>query len=109
MSTGRPTPPVSVPTLTEVVQWPGGEPPAVTGAAPPPPTPSEDELVRRVIADLQLQIDLMLDVRLKEALAPILTRATDTLMRDVRNQLASTLRDVVTRAVAKELGRPTGK
>lgn len=71
--------------------------------------PTEDELAKRVIGDLQRQIDLMLDVRLKEALAPILTRATDALVRDVRNQLATTLRDVVTRAVAKEMSRPPRK
>ena len=59
----------------------------------------------RVLADLQRQIDLMLEVKLREVLAPALTRATDALMREARTELASTLRDIVSRAVAQELSR----
>jgi hypothetical protein len=66
---------------------------------------SEDQLVQRVLADLQRQIDLMLDYRLREVLTPLLTRTADSLIREARSELASTLRDVVTRAVAQELAR----
>jgi len=94
-------------------------PPAPTPAAPPPPTAptgrsqavvkpsaSEAQVTQRVLADLQRQVELMLEVRLREALAPILARATDTLVRDARKELTAAMRDIVSRAIAKELGRP---
>lgn len=131
--TMRPPPPARVPTLTEVVSLP--EPPpavAVTPLAPAAsptayartepaplmhvePAPAapreldEDEVVQRVLADLQRQIELMLEVKLREALAPALTRATDALMREARNELASTLRDMVARAVSQEITRHRGR
>ena len=121
-------PPTRVPTLTEVVALPE-TPPAATGAAlpsqVPPATPpaaavpavpaaparsvDEDELVQLVLADVQRQVELMLEVKLREALAPVLTRATDALMREARNELASTLREVVARAVAQEMARHRGR
>ena len=110
-----------VPTLTEVVDWPGLQRPsdaihpaaapadAHTIAHPVAPTviaqPSEEQLVQRVLADLQRQIDLMLEYRLREALTPLLARAADSVIRDARGELASTLRDVVARAVAQEMAR----
>lgn len=121
----RPVPPGRVPTLTEVVRIPEPSPVASTVPSPPEPafartepaplqpvvsSPSaasvdEDAVVQRVLADLQRQIDLMLEVKLREVLTPALTRATDALMREARTELASTLRDVVSRAVAQELSR----
>lgn len=125
MST-RPAPPGRVPTLTEVVRIPetgaAAATPAPTTAfarAEPAPlqtptrqpagSPDEEELTERVLADLQRQIDLMLEVKLREVLTPALTRATDALMREARNELASTLRDVVSRIVAQELARHRGR
>jgi len=122
----RPTPPLRVPTLTEVVSLPDATAPAQSPTAfaptepaplepPEPPTASaaaeldEEELVQRVLADVQRQIDLMLEVKLREALAPALTRATDALLREARTGLASTLRDVVSRAVAQEIARHRGR
>jgi hypothetical protein len=58
-----------------------------------------------VLLDVQRQIDLMLETRLRETLAPALARLTDALIRETRNELASTLRDVVVRAVSQELSR----
>lgn len=130
MST-KPAPPTRVPTLTEVVTMPGAAPAgqvadaaatparprtAATTAAAPfverranwPPL-QEDQIVERVFGDLQRQVDLMLETRIKETLSPALTRATDQLVRDVRNELASTLRDVVARAVAHEIARHRGR
>ena len=124
-------PPAGVPTLTEVVPWPGQAPvapptptasnllaataptaptaPAVAPTAPPTVSPAapinEAQLVQRVLVDLQRQIDLMLEVRLREALAPVLARATDALIRDARKELTSALHDAVARAVAQELAR----
>ena len=57
------------------------------------------------ITDLHRQIDLMLDYRLREVLTPLLTRAADSIVREARVELASTLRDVVARVVAQELAR----
>lgn len=130
MSSGRP-PPGSIPTLTEVVSWPAVVPPVTAPAAvapveaapvpmpmpepaptpiPPGPVPApvvqainEVQLQQRVLADIQKQVDLMLDVRLREALAPALARATDALVRDARKELASTLRDIVAKAVEREI------
>ena len=119
-------PPERVPTLTEVVAWPESTSkaaplpdlpvPAAPGGAEPvaatptptrslPPGVSEEQLVDRVLADLQRQVDLMLDYRMREVLTPILSRAVDGILRDTRQELASTLRDAVARAVAQELSR----
>ena len=67
--------------------------------------PSEVQITQRVLADLQHQVELMLEVRLREALAPILARATDALVRDARKELTAAMRDIVTRSIARELGR----
>lgn len=124
MSLGRP-PPGSIPTLTEVVTWPATTsstaplpapvpapvpvPVPAQATAPPPPAvvaaTSEAELMQRVMSDLQRQVDLMLEVRLREALAPALVRATDTLAREARKELTAALKDIVAQAVARELGR----
>jgi hypothetical protein len=69
---------------------------------------NEDQIVQRVLLDLQRQIDLMLDYRLREVLTSVLTRATDAMVLEVRNELASTLRDIVVRSVAQELSRHRG-
>ena len=58
-----------------------------------------------MLIDLQRQMDLMLDYRLREILTPLLARAADGIVREARSELASTLRDVVERAVALELAR----
>ena len=58
-----------------------------------------------MLADLQRQLDLMLDVRLREALAPVLARAADALIRDARKELTAALREAVARSVAQELAR----
>ena len=129
MSDPESMPPQHVPTLTEVVDWPQGgasdaasevasvaapstaSMPAVlataaaTPAEPPAILPNEEQLVQRVLVGLQRQVDLMLEYRLREMLTPLLARATDSVIRDARSELASTLRDVVARAVAQELAR----
>ena len=63
---------------------------------------------QRVLADLQRQVELMLEVRLREALAPILARATDALVRDARKELTAAMRDIVARSIAQELGTSRG-
>ncbi|MBC7992383.1 MAG: hypothetical protein H7Z15_03965 [Rhizobacter sp.] len=86
---------------------PAAAPFAALRPAPPPPSPVIDEaaLTQRVLADLDKQLDLMFEHRLRETLAPVLARMTDALVREMRNQLALSLREMVARAVALELDR----
>jgi hypothetical protein len=77
-------------------------------AEPPdvePGLPTEGEMIQQVLADVSRQVELMLEYRMREALAPILARATDTVIRDTRTQLANTLHEMVARAVAQEMAR----
>ena len=108
------TPPERLPMLTEVVDVAKAD--AAGGVqtvaarlaaarAAQAPAASEDELVQRVLHDVQRQLDLMVETRMREALGPILARLTDALVRETRAELASTLRQVVSRAVAQELSR----
>lgn len=113
----RPKPPAArLPTLTEVVLEGGARPPGVPAAAGPAPAaadpdpgagPAVDEarIVDAVMAGLQPRIDLMLEYRLREALAPLLARATESIVQEARAELAHTLRDVVARAVSQEVVR----
>jgi hypothetical protein len=77
----------------------------VMAIAPEATSLNEDQIVQRVLLDLQRQIDLMLEYRVREALIPALTRATDALVLEARNELASTLRGIVSKSVAQELAR----
>jgi hypothetical protein len=123
----RSQPPETLPVLTEVVVMPDGsaatepmpfgapEMPAPYSMFQPTPQPdtlfmppaqvNEQVLVERVLHDLERQIDLMFEHRLRESLAPTVTRVTDTLVRELRHELALTLREMVSRAVADELAR----
>jgi hypothetical protein len=125
MSTERAGPPESVPTLTEEVTLPPATTsqlvPADPGDAAVHAAPivsaapaveasigvgwSEDRITERILADVQHQVEAVLEYRMREMLTPILTRATDALVRDTRNELTRVLRDVVARAVAQELQR----
>lgn len=126
MSQFGPLSPQTVPTLTEVVDWhdpaqaPAGsaaqptvgfdESVMMSSAAPPVPSVvTEEQLSQHVLADLQHQIDLMIEVRLREVLTPLLQRTADSLVRDARGELASTLREIVARAVAQEMARHRGR
>lgn len=111
---GTDAPPVSVdrlPTLTEVVEL-GTEPDAVVldeppvapvPTAPSAPPPDRNALIEQVLAELVPRIDGLLEMRLREALAPALARAADGLIRDARTELSSTLQDLVREAVARVL------
>lgn len=65
----------------------------------------EARVVQRVLADLDKQLDLMFEHRLRESLSPVLARMTDSLVREMRAQLAANLREMVARAVSLELDR----
>ena len=66
---------------------------------------SHEQIVHRVMLDVQRRVDSMLEFRLKEALTPILARHTEALIREMRDELSITMRDVVTRSVAQELAK----
>ncbi|MEO7152095.1 MAG: hypothetical protein ABIX46_10370 [Burkholderiaceae bacterium] len=124
MSGPRTGPPLRVPTLTEVVEF---APPAsaragaaaatalvapalplaaqVRTAASAATPPSEEALQARVLAQLQRQLDATAESRFREALAPLLARAADGLIRELQAELATTLHGLVARAVAQELER----
>ena len=80
-----------------------------TAASPVPaaeaPALSEPQVVQRVLADLDRQLDAMFDHRVHDVLGPVLARAADTLVRELRQELTLSLRDMVARAVAVELAR----
>lgn len=112
-----PTQPGALPVLTEELEHPApaAEVPTIPDTAAPvraPSTPSEPELPLdaraiedEVMAELGQRIDLMFEYRLREALAPTLARAAELLIREAREEVALTLRDVVSRAVAQQLAR----
>jgi hypothetical protein len=104
---GRRKPPRAVPTLTEVVDAVELAEPAGESAAPAAPAEAfdEEQLVQRVLLQIQRQVDLMVEFRLREALAPVLARAAQAVVDEARGELSATLRDVVARAVAQELAR----
>ena len=72
---------------------------------PLPPDITEAQLAQRVLGVVQKQIDGMIDFRLKEAMAPILARHSEALVRDLREELSRTMSDVVARAVAQEVAK----
>lgn len=71
--------------------------------------PADEQLTQHVLHEVQRHIDLMLEYRLRQVLGPILARAADGIVKDAREDLAATLRDVVARAVSQELARQRGK
>ena len=88
-----------MPTLTEVID-------AVEVAEPAAAAPvDEDQLVQRVLLEIQRHVDLMVEFRLREALAPVLARAAQSIVEEARTELSAMLRDVVGRAVAQEVAR----
>lgn len=78
-------------------------PPVLT--EPVLPEVNETQLAQRVLADVQRQIDGMLDFRLKEAIGPILAKHSEALVRDLREELSRTMRDVVARSVTQEIAK----
>jgi hypothetical protein len=89
---------------------------AASSFAPPSPASStvaapvmlaidEQAIVQKVHADLQRQIDGMLEYRLREAIGPILARTSELLVRELRQELGKTMKDVVARSVAQEVAR----
>ncbi|WP_119156981.1 hypothetical protein [Caldimonas tepidiphila] len=102
MSLPRALPPHPLPVLTEIVESPAEPTP---DAGPGGLAITEGELISRVMRELELQVDLMLETRLREILAPAIARATDQMIREARDDLASMLGEILSRAVVQELSR----
>ena len=108
-----------LPTLTEVLELgretaatvPDDAAPTAPGSATPeaaaePGAVGAGDLVAQVLALLEPRIGALLEAQLREALAPALARAADGLIRDVRAELAPTLRGLVEEAVAQASRQP---
>ena len=89
------TPPRFVPTLTEVVHS------GVMPLTPPPVLPaiSQEQLAQRVLQ----RVDLMLDRRLREAMATVIIEHTNALAPLLRERLQAVVREMVADAVAEEM------
>lgn len=125
-------PPVSVPTLTEVVEWTPAvqsalhddvpslhdEMPALSDMAWPAesstlaPAPSassmpmdEEQLTQRILERIEQQLDTMFSERLSPLMVAVLDRAVDELAAHARDELASTLQGIVRQAVSQELAQ----
>lgn len=107
-------PPTRVPTLTEVVEWSPAflvealrvrDEARLPPQAAPLPVIDEAALTGRILADLQGQVDAMLDHHLRVALTPVLQRQAELLAHHARDELASALRDMVARAVSQAMIR----
>ncbi len=103
MSTFSPPHPALVPTLTEVIDLHDIGKPAA--ALPDSASGLEGQVTQRVLSDVQRQIDSMLEFRLREAMAPVLARHSEAIVRELKEELARTMRDVVARSVAQEIAK----
>lgn len=110
MKSGSRIPPRHVPTLTEVVTQQPDE--AISSQAADLPVPATEpvttqqaELIRRVLVGLHRRLDAELEPRLRAALEPVIAEVAAALLRETRTQVAETLRELVTQAVAQELAR----
>jgi len=85
-------PPRFVPTLTEVVH---------SGPAPLAPLPalSQDQLAQRVLQ----RVDLVLERRLREAIASVVLEQTSALVPLLQERLETVVREAVADAVADEM------
>lgn len=81
------------------------EAPAVMQSYPSSASPEESRLVERVLADLQPHIDLLLEHRLREALAPAFERLARSLLDETREAMSHSLREVLASSVVSELER----
>lgn len=95
----------AVPTVGAPARTPAPGPASAPVQQPALPELSEAQLTQRVLSVVQKQVDGMIEFRLKEAMAPILARHTDALVRELREELTRTMSDVVARSVAQEMAK----
>ncbi|MES2940068.1 MAG: hypothetical protein V4864_20485 [Pseudomonadota bacterium] len=89
-------PPRFVPTLTEVVRE--------STMVPTVPLAAQEELVRRVMQ----RVDLMLERRLREAIATVVLEHTREIGPALRERIEDLVRDAVSQAVTQESATSAG-
>ncbi|MFD2298148.1 hypothetical protein QRO11_13340 [Paracidovorax citrulli] len=126
MSVPPKQPPRFVPTLTDVVRVPeagvpGPAPASPAPASPVPAAPSssspssppapapdfsgiEEVVIHRIIQ----RVDVVLDQRLREAIATVVQEQTRSMVPRLREEVESVVRHAVYEAVADELASPGG-
>ena len=87
------TPPRYVPTLTEIVESPPAAPDSVPGGRL-----SEEQLIHGVMQ----RVDLVLERRLREAIAQAVLEQTRSLGPLLRDEIESVVRETVAHAFAEE-------
>lgn len=119
MST-EPKQPKRVPTLTEVIidlpadqtAAPAAQPRSDAQVAPEKlmaeAMMQETRIVSKVIERLQPRIDVLFEHRLRETLAPALTRLYAALADEARKELSRAVREAVEQAVNEEMARHRG-
>lgn len=93
------TPPRFVPTLTEVVQTGPAPLAPATGAATTLPPALQEQIVQRVLQ----RVELVLERRVREAIATVVLEQTSALAPLLRDRLQGVIRELVAEAVAEEL------
>ena len=96
------SPPRFVPTLTDVVQASGYA--VQVNATPQSEGQLEDQIVHRVMQ----RVDLVLERRLREAVAQVILTHTQSLGPRLREEIELVVRESVTQAVAQELPQQPG-
>ena len=90
-------PPRFVPTLTDVVQ--ASDQSVQLNTAQPNKSQLEDQIVHRVMQ----RVDLVLERRLREAVAQVILTHTQSLAPRLREEIEMVVRESVIQAVAQEL------
>ena len=68
-----------------------------------------ERAAKRVRANVQLQVDQLLEAKLREAMAPLLAQQADMLVFRLKMELAGMLDDMVARAVSQEMHRQSSE
>lgn len=70
------------------------------------PAPGDAPSAReRVLAEVLRELDAALEAQLRGVLAPLLQQAAEAAIRETRERLSATLRQMIEQAVAQELAR----
>jgi hypothetical protein len=102
----------SIPVLTEVVSTPSGAAAVATAPAPLPDTGAlgaaeweqlERRLNERILQQLTSRVDFVLEQRIKDSMAEVLSHALHDLTTEIRAGLHETIVKIVTRAVQQEI------
>ena len=106
-----------VPTLTEEVEWSASEtrrsPVQMASALadcisrPGAVQVQATELSADLLFELEGRVGVALEARLRESLAPALARVADALIREAKQELAATMRELVEEAVTRAIERHT--